>query len=159
MNSEFDNQIDEWSKNFDAAVQGFVKGLGLDFLLEAIFSMFFAGIWILLVNVWWDDINFITEEFEELVTLITAAGLTTIVLYTILLIFRSKIIHYFVQTTNNLISIFIIYRMIRIFPFEFGGFFEFLNDWGKTLLVVLTIIICISILSSTINLFKEDSSK
>lgn len=99
----FETQLEN---KLESVLQSLFKNLRLEYILESIFTMFFTAMWILVVNSFWDDISFLTYEFDEIARLITITGIITILLYSSLLILRFRIVHYFVEVTNNLVSIF-----------------------------------------------------
>lgn len=152
-NTNFETKLENM---LETALQGFLKGLRLEYILESIFTMFFTAIWLLLVNTFWKEISFLTYDFDQIVTLINIAGVITIVLYSVLLLLRFRIVHYFVEVANNIVSIFVTYKIYSVFPFEFGGDFDFLNDAGKPILIILMILIVLGIITKTFEMFKPE---
>jgi hypothetical protein len=84
----------------------------------------------------WGIAPFLTEEFTDLVPLITASLSVAVAVYVIYLFDDRRTVKSVGQIVTNLISLFVTVQIFTVFPFDFSGY---AFDWS-TLVTVLLIL-------------------
>jgi hypothetical protein len=82
----------------------------------------------------WGIAPFLTEEFNDLVPLITASLSVSVAVYVIYLFDDRPTIKSVGQIVTNLVSLFVTVQVFAVFPFDFTGY-DF--DWSTLVRVIL----------------------
>lgn len=66
------------------------------------------------------NIAFITGEYEQVREVLAVAVIVQIAGGVVLIVLRTRVMHYLLHVVFNFVSVYAVYRMIRVFPFDFA---------------------------------------
>jgi hypothetical protein len=107
----------------------------------------------------WDILSFLTDEFAEVAPWISLSLIAVIVANTFYLFDEAQVVRATGEIGTNLISIFVTYQILRVFPFDFTVY-EF--SWGIVARVALILAMVgagIGMLTSALKLAHVESDK
>lgn len=108
-----------------------------------------ALIWIVTNIVEWDIVPFLTNEFEELVSIAVFSMVVGIALNLAYLFYDPPRFRILGETINSAIAFVVIVRTLQVFPFDFEGGF-----WPGATRVILIFIAIATAISTLVNLGK-----
>lgn len=118
------------------------------YILEGILGIIFTLIGIVVVNVFWDEIGFITSDFEEVLPFMNASFGASIFTHLVLIFVRTGLAKSLVNVVDAAFALVVLYKLYDVFPFDFDGGLDFLNDYGKPLLILISVAVIIGLVAS-----------
>lgn len=109
------------------------------YISEGVIGIICTMIWIVLINLFYNDLSFLTEDFDVILVLINVSAVLTVLLHFGLIIMHTKWYKALSHIINNIFGFFIILLSWRIFPFDFEDKYSFIEDL-LPFLFVLTLV-------------------
>ncbi|MGC9311333.1 MAG: hypothetical protein ACP5IA_01475 [Sediminispirochaetaceae bacterium] len=95
------------------------------------------------------NIVFITGEYEQVRNILATAVIVQIVGGVILIVLRTRVMHCLLHVIFNFVSLYAVYRVLSVFPFDFEGI------GIPVLATVLKILLIISLAAALIGLISN----
>jgi len=117
-------------------------------IIEPIAEVFFSSIFLILVNMFWDQLGFLSQDFSEVLPLYNLVIITGIILSFIKIFLWNQHFILFTKVVNNVLFVLIAWQVWIIFPFNLD-FFNNPSLW-ETLIKILIVFPPIAYTISTI---------
>lgn len=120
---------------------GYLVGIGIS-----------AGILFVVNNLLaWDIVPFLTDDFDQLLPIINASLVASIVVNAIWILYDAAWIRSTGQIILNLTSIVVLVLTLRIFPFDFS---RYSFDWGSLTKVIIVFLIVALVIATIVEIVK-----
>ena len=103
----------------------------------------------------WDIVSFVTADFEQLLPIVNASLVTSIVVNAIWILYDAAWIRSTGQIILNLTSIAVLALTLRIFPFDFS---PYSFDWASLTKVLLVFLIVALVIATIVEIVKLGSA-
>ena len=111
-----------------------------------------AGIVFVLNNVLaWDIVPFLTDDFDQLLPIINASLIASIVVNFIWILYDAAWIRSTGQIILNVISVAVLSLTLRVFPFDFS---PYSFDWASVSKVVIVFLIIVLVIATIAEIVK-----
>lgn len=128
----------------------FARRVGYAFGL--LFSLLF--LWIVTnVDTW--SLNWITEEWSQIESILRLSVTIDLIVYAVFLIGDARLIYYLGKLLTNIFGIYVSIRMFQVFPFDFNelaGGWGWLNSVFPVLIILGIIALIVSLIIRTVRL-------
>lgn len=124
------------------------------YVTEGIFGVIFGIVWLILINVFYDDLEFLTEDFDLVLFAINVSAVVGILLNFLLVILHTDWYRALSKIIQNIFSFGVTLTMLIVSPFDFTGKWDFFDTLLPILLVVFLVAIVIGIITDSIKLVK-----
>jgi hypothetical protein len=123
-------------------------------LADAIFATFFSVIFLILFNVFYDDLKFLNDDFDKIKNLYNASLIIGVVLNASRLIIWSRAYKAVTQIITNIFFLVIAYKLWTIFPFDTSviGNQNTWDDIFRALIIIPAIAVVIAIIVDIVKL-------
>lgn len=147
-----EEKVEKNTKNFAKKNKGFIKQVV--YVAEGAFGIFFTIVWLVLVNLFWRELTFLTDEFDVVLLLINVSAAVNLMLYLGLIILRKAWYKSSKQLVELFFSFVTTFVMWRVFPFDFEDRYEFVENLLPYLLVIVMIAIVVGAIAEFVKLMK-----
>jgi len=103
------NPVENFSENLSNKINSF---------LEPATGFFFTLLFFILFNIFYDDIRFLTSDFDKIKTLYNITLIVGIIFHFSRIFFHSKIYKLITEIINNILFCIVAYQLWVIFPFD-----------------------------------------
>jgi len=141
------------------------KSKGKGYIFEGIFGIVSSLVFLYIVNIYYKELNFITEDFTRIIPLYNLSLITAIIFYILRIFFRNKTFKTVTELFSNLIFFLLAYNLWTIYPFDTSTIGN-PNTWDiifKLLIVLPTFAVAIAsivqLIQLPINLVKNENTK
>lgn len=128
------------------------EGKGCSLFAEGFFAIFFNIIWILILNKYYTEVDFLTDDFEDVLIVMNLSIVVSIILHFGLMILRTSWYKSIMNIINNFFSIIVMGVLFVVYPFEFTGNWEIFQTLFRIGLLVFIFIVGIASIVESIKL-------
>ena len=151
IEEKFEQKAQEVEKN----VEKFFESSNFKYMAEGFFGAFFTLLWLVLVVSFWDRIALFNDDFEKMMTIIYVTTAVNIIMYGLLVLFRTKWSKLLKNLVSNFLSIAFFIILLNVYPFAFGGSWDVLETFMKPLIYIVMVAIVIGSIAETVTYFVK----
>lgn len=137
ISSKLEESAEKWADDLEKKIESEIEEKVPKYA-EPVAGAIFMTIFVVLVNLYWDRFEFLTEEFSDLLPIYNAIVLIGIGINILRIFIQSKTFKLFGEVVNAVLMAYFAYLLWTVYPFDVTGIWDTLIKFMIVVPTVLT---------------------